>query len=156
MAEEIKLLQNPDLEKIIFGKVGREAKIQKLENMMARKVGKKAKFLLDKAIELAEGIYMMDDKDPYKIKYYKVKPDLDAIIYLCDRLFGKPVAKSEVKDDTNKKGIAAVQDIITQLAGVGLKTLNPNNENGNEKFPTVTISSVNVRSGEDALQKRLE
>ena len=111
------------------------------------KVGGKVKFLLDKALELAEGIYMIDDKDPYKIKYYKKAPDLNAIIYLCDRLLGKPVAKTETKDETNKKGIAAVQDIITSLASQGLKSLNEKESN----VKTITASSVDVWVGKDAI-----
>lgn len=140
-------IQNPDIASIIFNKDRREEKIQKIERLVTRKVGAKAKFLLDKALELADGIYMTDEKDPYKTKYYKKAPNLEAIIYLIDRLIGKPVAKSEVKDNSEKKGLATIQNLIVNLAG-------PSRENnGNKNGNTITLGKNDVRVGESSLQK---
>lgn len=141
---QITVTENVDLASILFSRDSKD-RISKIEGMLQKKVGKKMKFLLDKALELADGIYMVQDNDPLKIKYYKKAPDLNAIIYLCDRLLGKPVAKSEVKDETGKKGIQSVQNIIINLAG---------NKNGKPNGPKpIAGSVVNVRPSENTVQK---
>ena len=91
--------------------------ISKVELLVQKKFSAKSKWLLDKAFELAAGIYILDERDPSKTKYYKKPPDLDAIIYLIDRVLGKPVAKQENFQNQAKKGVAELQNIIQVLAG---------------------------------------
>lgn len=135
--EEVKLpamvgrLNNPGLLEI-FAKNAFEKKtkskediIARVEKMVTRKISVKTKFLIDQAFELAAGIYVLDERDPHKTKYYKKQPQLDAIIYLMDRLLGKPVAKTENTNLQAKKGVAELQSIIMNLAGA---TINVNNK----------------------------
>lgn len=145
----MKTIDNPDIVTAIFEKNTKENRIARVENMIQKKVGAKVKFLLDKAFELADGIYTIDERDPLKVRYYRKPPNLEAIIYLIDRLIGKPVAKSENRNIEEKKGVQAVQSIILQLAGNNI-TVNGNNR---KSIPDVTVSNDDVRPGEDTLQE---
>lgn len=148
------VIQNPDIVKAIFEKNSKENRLAKIEGLVQRKIGKRVKWLLDKSFELADGIYTIDARDPDKVKYYKKAPDLDAIIYLIDRLIGKPTAKTENKNTEEKKGVQAVQAIILQLAGANV-TINNEAKNGSD-LPTITVGHNDVRSGTDTLSQRLE
>lgn len=124
----------------------KEDLISRVEKMTTKKIALKTKFLIDQAFELAAGIYVLDERDPSKTKYYRKAPQLDAIIYLMDRLLGKPVARSENTQDKAKKGVAELQSIIMNLAGA---TINVNNNgNGKSDFPV-----IDVQPGEDNVQE---
>lgn len=65
-----------------------------LEKRVVDTIGKKGKMLVDKLFELIEGVYVVDRVGKTKfgdeIRYYKVPPNLNAIIYALDRVLGKP------------------------------------------------------------------
>ena len=124
----------------------KQDKIAKVEKLIERKIAGKTTFLLDQALELAAGIFITKEDDPLHIKYYRKPPDLTAIIYLIDRLVGKPVAKTENKNIQANKGIAAVQNIIMNLAAGSSINVN---KDGNES----TEQIIDVRSSEDTLQE---
>lgn len=138
------VIQNPDIVKAIFEKNSKENRLAKIEGLVQRKIGKRVKWLLDKSFELADGIYTIDARDPDKVKYYKKAPDLDAIIYLIDRLIGKPTAKTENKNTEEKKGVVAIQNMIVQLAGGNLVINDPLNGNNED---------INIRPSENVVQE---
>jgi hypothetical protein len=133
-----------ELEKILFSGAKNNDRVGKVEALLNRKIAGKTKWLFEKAIELAEGIWVIKDDDPLKIKYYKRPPDLEAIKYLMDRLLGKPIARVEKKEE--KRGVILVEHIIRGLARPAPKAIEGEVvENG------ITTSSDDIRSGEDAL-----
>ena len=99
--------------------VGRRREIRAtLEEKVTKKIGAKGKYLTDKLFELIEGVYIEDKRSGGKhgtIRYYKVPPNLQAIIYALDRVLGKPVARTEVNEE--KKGVIVIESIIRNLAG---------------------------------------
>lgn len=151
MAVEIQKLNNPGLVEIVESTVkskNKEELIVRVEKMVQKKIATKTKFLINQAFELAAGIYVLDERDPSKTKYYRKPPQLDAIIYLMDRLLGKPMVKSENTNLQAKKGVAELQNIIQVLAG-GQVNINTNgNANGKLSKPV-----IDVRPGEDTLQE---
>lgn len=136
---QIKPLNNPGLLEV-FKKPAKtkEEVIERVERLVTRKISLKTKFLVDKAFELAAGIYILDERDPSKTKYYRKPPNLDAIIYLMDRLLGKPVMRQENSNDKAKKGVAELQNIIQVLAG-GVVNINNEKdlEDGKRKLPDI-------------------
>src|SRR3990167_3648017 len=75
--------------------VGRRKDVRKvLEDRVIGKIGKSGKLLTDKLFELIEGVYMVDRlkniQGKEEVRYYKVPPNLNAIIYALDRVLGKP------------------------------------------------------------------
>ncbi len=76
--------------------VGRRSDIRRvLEDKVINKIGNKGKYLTDKLFELVEGVHVTASiKDQgvkgQQVKYYKVPPNLQAIIYCIDRVLGKP------------------------------------------------------------------
>jgi hypothetical protein len=87
---------------------------QKLEDRVTKRIGSKGKFLVDKLFELAEGVYVVDKVGGKDIRYYKVPPHFPALVYLMDRVLGKPKAYLEKSEE--KKGIYVVEHIIKGLA----------------------------------------
>lgn len=100
--------------------VGRRQDVRKvLEDKVVGKIGKKGKYLTDKLFELVEGVYILDsikekaNKKGEEIRYYKVPPNLQAIIYCIDRVLGKPkqmtvqanfsLSKLLIEDNTDGK-----------------------------------------------------
>jgi len=145
--QELKL-NNPGLVEVFTGKKSPKTKeeiVARIENLVTRKISKQTKFLVEKAFELAAGVYILDERDPSKTKYYKKPPNLDAIIYLIDRILGKPVAKNENTALQAKKGVAELQNIIQVLAGGTI------NINSNER--SIAKPVIDVRPGADPLQK---
>ena len=104
--------------------IGRRKEVRELlEGKVVKRIGKKGKYLTDKLFELIEGIYVIDKqggKDGQSIRYYKVPPNLNAIIYALDRVLGKPAVKGDAREE--KKGIMVVESIIRNLAGGGTET----------------------------------
>ena len=75
--------------------VGRRRDVRKaLEDKVVKRIGNKGKYLVDKLFELIEGVYLVDRvkevKGKEEIKYYKIPPNLSAIVYALDRVLGKP------------------------------------------------------------------
>lgn len=75
--------------------IGRRGDVRKmLEEKVVDRIGKKGKYLVDKLFELIEGVYIVDRLKEVKgkedIRYYKVPPNLQAIVYALDRVLGKP------------------------------------------------------------------
>src|SRR3990167_4431252 len=75
--------------------VGRRKDVRKvLEDRVIGKIGKSGKLLTDKLFELIEGVYIVDKlkniQGKEEVRYYKVPPNLNAIIYALDRVLGKP------------------------------------------------------------------
>lgn len=95
--------------------IGRRKEIRdELETRVTKKIGKKGRYLTDKLFELIEGIYMEERSDKHGIRYYKVPPNLNAIIYALDRVLGKPTQHIEASEE--KKGIILVEHVIRNLA----------------------------------------
>lgn len=75
--------------------IGRRKDVRKvLEDKVIGKIGKSGKLLVDKLFELVEGVYVVDKlkqvQGKEEVRYYKVPPNLNAIIYALDRVLGKP------------------------------------------------------------------
>lgn len=85
-----------------------------LEEAVVERVGKKGKWIVEKLFELIEGVYVVNKLDKKGVAYYKVPPNLQAIIYALDRVLGKPVAKTEHTEE--KRGLLTVEHIIKNLA----------------------------------------
>lgn len=90
---------------------------RKLEERVVKKIGGKGKFLIDRLFELASGVYVVDKVGGKEVRYYKVPPNFNALVYLLDRVLGKPKQTGEASDA--KKGIYVVESIIKNLAMPG-------------------------------------
>lgn len=98
--------------------IGRRKEIRELlEERVTQKIGRKGKYLTDKLFELIDGVYTVQKEDGKEIRFYKVPPNLTAIIYALDRVLGKPKQFTEHSEE--KKGIMVVESIIRNLAGGG-------------------------------------
>lgn len=98
--------------------IGRRKEIRELlEERVTKKIGRKGKYLTDKLFELIDGVYTVQKETGKEIRYYKVPPNLTAIIYALDRVLGKPKQFTEHSEE--KKGIMVVESIIRNLAGGG-------------------------------------
>ncbi len=86
-----------------------------LEKKVTERIGKKGKMLVDKLFELAQGVYIAEKVGNKEIRYYQVPPNLQAIVYMLDRVLGKPTQYVEKSEE--KKGIMVVEHIIKNLAG---------------------------------------
>lgn len=91
-----------------------------LEDRVVKRIGAKGKMLTDKLFELIEGVYIVEGSGKNQVRYYKVPPNLQAIIYALDRVLGKP--KQEREKEAEKKGVFVVESIIKKLAGGGVET----------------------------------
>jgi len=117
---------------------------QKLEEKVTKRIGTKGKYLVDKLFELIEGVYLVEKhKHPTKVRgvevrYYKVPPSLQAIIYALDRVLGKPKQVSEHTEE--KKGLIIVENIIRTLA-----TSEPATKNDDKRFEDKLIREGEYR-----------
>ena len=79
---------------------GRKAKPDKFKIPIARaekKIADKLPMLIDKALELAEGVLVEDfNIVTMQTSVYQKPPDLGAIKYLVDRIMGKPTERKEL------------------------------------------------------------
>lgn len=99
--------------------IGRRREIREvLEEKVTKKIGRKGKYLTDKLFELIDGVYTVQKESGKEIRYYKVPPNLTAIMYALDRVLGKPKQFTEHSEE--KKGIMVVESIIRNLAGGGM------------------------------------
>lgn len=71
-----------------------EGQIQKAEGMIADRLP----WLVDKAFELADGVYVEKPGLTGPI-IYQLPPDMGAIKYLLDRIMGKPTERRELTLD---------------------------------------------------------
>lgn len=95
--------------------IGRRKEVRELlEEKVVQRVGKKGKHITDKLFELIEGVYVIDRAKGNGIRYYKVPPNLNAIIYALDRVLGKP-GSAKVENE-EKQGIRVIESIIKNLA----------------------------------------
>ena len=69
-----------------------ETQIQKAESMIADRLP----WLVEKAMELAEGVAVEKYNSAGVPMVYQLPPDMQAIKYLVDRIMGKPVDRKEV------------------------------------------------------------
>ncbi|MEK6897601.1 MAG: hypothetical protein AABW93_03670 [Nanoarchaeota archaeon] len=96
--------------------IGRRKEIREmLEERVTKRIGRKGKYLTDKLFELVDGIYTVQKESGREIRYYKVPPNLAAIVYALDRVLGKPKQFTEHSEE--KRGIMVVEHIIRNLAG---------------------------------------
>ena len=96
--------------------IGRRREIREvLEERVTKRIGRKGKYLTDKLFELIDGIYTVQKESGREIRYYKVPPNLTAIVYALDRVLGKPKQFTEHSEE--KRGIMVVEHIIRNLAG---------------------------------------
>lgn len=92
----------------------------RLEAKVERRIEKQSMYLIDKLFELADGVFMVErDKidaegNTKELKYYKTRPDLQAIQYLLDRIFGKPTQRTEHKSEN--KGVMVIEHILKNIA----------------------------------------
>ncbi len=100
--------------------IGRRKEVRELlEEKVVSRVGKKGKHITDKLFELIEGVYVIDKAKGNGIRYYKVPPNLNAIIYALDRVLGKP--GSAKPENEEKQGIRVIESIIKNLADGSVK-----------------------------------
>src|SRR3990167_3486538 len=65
--------------------IGRRKEIREvLEERVTKRIGRKGKYLTDKLFELIDGVYTVQKENEREIRYYKVPPSLNAIIYALD------------------------------------------------------------------------
>lgn len=78
---------------------GRKPKDEKFKLPIAKaekRIADRLPSLIDRALELADGVTVQEvDRDGGIVVYTK-PPDLKAIIYLVDRVMGKPTERQEV------------------------------------------------------------
>lgn len=75
-----------------------ETQIQKAEN----KIADRLPWIVDKLLELAEGV-AVEKVTPLGIPIvYQQPPDLGALKYLADRIMGKPTERSDVNVTTDE------------------------------------------------------
>jgi hypothetical protein len=103
--------------------IGRRKEVRAvLEEKVTTRIGKKGKYLVDKLFELIDGVYIVDrikgnlaaGMKGSEVRYYKTPPNLAAITYALDRVLGKPVARTENKEE--KSGLTLVQNVIMNMA----------------------------------------
>ena len=79
---------------------GRKPKDEKFKVPIAKaekKIADKLPMLIDKALELAEGVLVEDfNIVTMQTSIYQKPPDLGAIKYLVDRIMGKPTERKEI------------------------------------------------------------
>src|SRR3972149_7530703 len=95
--------------------IGRRREVREiLEDRVVKRIGRKGKYLSDKLFELIDGVYTVSKEDGKQIRYYKVPPNLTAIIYALDRVLGKPTQHTEHVEE--KRGVMVIESIIRNLA----------------------------------------
>ena len=78
---------------------GRKAKDEKFKVPIAKaekKIADKLPWLIDQAMELAEGVVIQERDKDGRERIYQRPPDMGAIKYLVDRIMGKPTERKEL------------------------------------------------------------
>jgi len=108
-----------------------------LEKRVTKRIGRKGKYLTDKLFELIDGVYIIQKENGKEMRYYKIPPSLNAIIYALDRVLGKPTQYTEHMEE--KKGIMIIETIIRNLAD--------NKKNGEESIDTNKTAGKFIGAG---------
>jgi len=77
---------------------GRKPKDEKFKVPIAKaekKIADKLPWLVDQALELAEGVVIQEADKDGNPRIYQRPPDMNAIKYLLDRIMGKPTDRKE-------------------------------------------------------------
>lgn len=78
---------------------GRKPKAEKFKLPIAKaekKIADRLPWLVDKAMELAEGVVIQEPDAEGSPRIYQRPPDRQAIQYLLDRIMGKPTERKEI------------------------------------------------------------
>jgi len=101
------------------------ANIRAYEDRIAERLAKRADGLpsiLDYIFELAEGVTVQEVTANGEERIYTRAPDLKALMYLCDRIMGKPIAEvpeePEAATTTRKVQRASRDQLMGLLADV--------------------------------------
>jgi hypothetical protein len=89
---------------------GRKPKAEKFKVPIAKaekKIADKLPWLIDQALELAEGVVVQEFDKEGNSRIYQRPPDMKAIAYLVDRIMGKPTDRREL---TLEKPIEEMSD----------------------------------------------
>ena len=81
---------------------GRKPKPDKFKIPIAKaeqKIADKLPWLIDQAMELAEGVVIQEADKDGSPRIYQRPPDMNAIKYLVDRIMGKPTERRELTLD---------------------------------------------------------
>ena len=101
LAEQLKTQVSYDAEGLEPFQKGEDVRTY-LERVVNLKVSGNADHLINKLLELADGVFLVDRFiEGKELVYYKDKPDLKALMYLFDRVMGKP--KETVAHESGKK-----------------------------------------------------
>ena len=97
---------------------GRPRKLEKYAgpiNLAEAKIAENLPRLIDKALELAEGVTVQEIDRKGEAQIYTRPPDREAIKYLIDRLAGKPTERVEVDDLSSMSD----DELIAALSRIG-------------------------------------
>src|SRR5690242_360996 len=78
---------------------GRKPKDEKFKIPIAKaekKIADKLPWLIDQAMELAEGVVVQERDKEGGLRIYQRPPDMKAIAYLVDRIMGKATERKEI------------------------------------------------------------
>lgn len=130
--------------------IGRRKEVrEELEDRVTKRIGKKGKYLTDKLFELIDGVYTVQKESGKEIRYYKVPPNLTAIIYALDRVLGKP--KQHIEKSEEKKGIILVEHVIRNLASNPYKKMNHENGTGKNNVGGNSGNGQRSETGQDGI-----
>lgn len=108
------------------GGPGRRPKAQKFARPIARaekQIADKLPTLIEKALELAEGVFVEDINIVTLTKsVYQKPPDLSAIKYLVDRIMGKPTEHHELTGADGGPILTEVYDYNTAIAALASRS----------------------------------
>ena len=97
---------------------GRKPKDEKFKIPIAKaekKIADKLPWLVDQALELAEGVVIQErDKDGTP-RIYQRPPDMKAIAYLVDRIMGKATERKEIMSLDKPLGEMSVDELKSIL-----------------------------------------
>lgn len=100
---------------------GRKPKAEQFARPIAaaeKKIADKLPWLIDQQMSLAEGVLVQTETLAGPV-IYKTPPDRQAIVYLVDRIMGKPEVK--VDHDVNHKG--SIDHRLREVPDDALKTM---------------------------------
>lgn len=94
---------------------GRKPRDEKFKVPIAKaekRIADKLPMLIDKALELAEGVHVEDfNIVTMQTTVYQKPPDLGAIKYLVDRIMGKPTERKEITSLDKPLGEMSVDEL---------------------------------------------
>lgn len=96
---------------------GRPRKSVKFAGQIAKaekQIADQLPLFIAKAIELAQGIWVERETAGGKVKVYEKPPDMQAIMYLTDRIMGKPVSKTSAEVSGPNGGPVKITEIVIE------------------------------------------